>query len=379
MPALLLCSALLSACGASGSAPEAEPPKPSASGASAESKRRELDLSAEEAARAGVRVEIVQPQAANDMVTVTATIKANQDRLARIGPRVEGRLTKVAANLGDQVRAGQVLATLDSVAVGEAQSAWRQAQAGQRVAQADFQRAQSLAAEEIVPQKELLRARADLDKANAELRAAQDKLHLLGASGGEVDFALRSPIAGTVIEKKATLGELATPSEPVFTVADLSKVWIEANLTESLLARVHRGASATVTVPAYPGVRFGGEVTYIAGVLDKASRSVPARIEVDNREGRLKPEMFATATIDTGASRGNVLSVPDAAIVLLQGQSTVFVQNGAGYEPRAIEAGDRLGDQTVIRSGLKAGDRVVTTGAYALKARLLKSQISAGH
>ena len=340
-----------------------------------------IQLSAEEATRAGVQVQAVQPQNAPEVVSVTATIKANQDRWARVAPRVEGRIVRVMANLGDTVKAGQALATLDSVALGESQSSLRQAQAAQRMAEADYQRASRLAAEEIVPQKELLRARAELEKANAELAAARDKVRLLGAAGGgdQTGFTLRAPLAGTVIQKKATIGELATPAEPVFTVADLSHLWIEANLTEDLLAKVRVGAPAAVLVAAYPGMRFPGRVTYVASVMDKDTRAIPARIEVDNRDGRLKPEMFATAEISTGTTGAPVLAVPDGAILLLQGQPTVFVQGAGGFEPRAVDPGDKVGGRTVIRSGLAAGDKVVTAGAYALKARVLKSQISSEH
>ena len=139
------------------------------------------------------------------------------------------------------------------------------------------------------------------------------------------------------------------------------------------------GAPAAVLVAAYPGVRFPGRVTYVASVMDKDTRAIPARIEVDNRDGRLKPEMFATAEISTGTTGAPVLAVPDGAILLLQGQPTVFVQGAGGFEPRAVEPGDKIGGRTVIRSGLAAGDKVVTAGAYALKARVLKSQISSEH
>lgn len=342
-----------------------------------------LKLTPEEQQRAGIKLEVVTSRAIEDAVNVTATIRPNQDRIARVAPRVEGRIVHVTANLGDVVRNGQKLAMMDSVAIGEAQSALLQAQSAQRVAQADFKRAESLSAEEIIPQRDLLRARGELEKANAELRAAQDKLHLLGGSasvGGRAEstFALTAPFAGTVIHKKATVGELGTPSEALFTVADLSTVWIEANLTEDLLAKVKPGAAATVTVAAYPGERFSGRVAYVANMLDKDSRTIAARIEVANKDGRLKPEMFANATIAAGGQK-QAISVPDEAILLLQGQPTVFVAEHGGFEPRAVEAGDKLSGRTVIKSGLKADEQVVAAGAYALKARLLKSQIGDAH
>jgi cobalt-zinc-cadmium efflux system membrane fusion protein len=169
----------------------------------------------------------------------------------------------------------------------------------------------------------------------------------------------------------------------LFVLADLSKVWIEANLNESQIAKVRPGADATVSVAAYPGERFAGRVTYVASMLDKASRTIPARIEVDNKDGRLKPEMFATATIDTNgtswAQKGVALTVPDEAIVLLLGQPTVFVFEHGGFEARAIAPGEKFEGRTVITSGLTEGDQIVASGAYALKARLLKSQISDEH
>ena len=343
-----------------------------------------LKLSAEEAQRAGIKVEALTQQAFADAITVTATIRPNQDRIARVAPRVEGRIVQVTASLGAQVKAGQSLAVLDSLAIGEAQSSLLHAQSSQRVAQADFKRAESLVADEIIPQRDFLRANAELEKSSAEVRAAQDKLRLLGGSArsdgaANSTFPLTSPLAGTVIQKKATVGELGTPSETLFTVADLSKVWIEANLTEDTLSKVHVGSAATVTVTAYPGERFAGRVTYVASLLDKDSRTIPARIEVENKDGRLKLEMFATATIDTNGAKREALSVPDAAILLLQGQPTIFIEERGGYEARAIEPGDKLSGRTVIKSGVAAGEKVVIAGAYALKARLLKSQISDEH
>ncbi len=389
---LLLLTALaiggtLVACGKGETGAQAKAASSAATGEKGEAKKEEgkegggLKLSAEEAQRAGIKVEALASQAFADSITVTATIRPNQDRIARVAPRVEGRIISVSAKLGDTVRAGQPLAVLDSLAIGEAQSALRQAQSNHRVAQSDFKRAESLNADEIIAQREFLKARSELEKTSSELRAAQDKLQLLGGSaqGSVSTFALSAPLAGTIVQKSAIVGELGTPAAPLFTVADLSRVWIEANLTEDALAKVHVGADATVKVAAYPAEQFKGRVTYVASLLDKDSRTVPARIEVDNKDGRLKPEMFATATIDTNGAKREALTVPNGAILLLQGQPTIFVAKGEGYESRAIEPGDKLSGRTVIKSGVAAGEKVVTAGAYALKARLLKSQIGDEH
>ncbi|HEX7972709.1 MAG TPA: efflux RND transporter periplasmic adaptor subunit [Thiobacillus sp.] len=378
LAALLLASTALAACGdkpapeQNAKPSESRPEKPGERGAG-----KLLVLSTEEARRAGIQVRKLEPQENAEQVVVTATIQANQDRLAHVAPRVPGRIVKVNASLGDRVRPGQALALLDSIELGEARSAYLQAASEAAVAQAGFERAQRLNADNIIPEKDYLRARAEHEKARASLRAAADKLAMMGVNpakqSGSV-FPLVAPFAGTVIEKHAILGELREADESAFTVADLSTLWIEADLFEKDLARVRPGAQASVTVSAYPGEVFKGKLTYISSVVDKESRTVKARVEVPNPDGRLKPEMFATAAIHTGSST-KALLLPEDAVLLVQGQPTVFVAEKDGFAPRAVEVGERAQGRVVIRSGVAAGEAVVVSGAYALKARLLKSQI----
>ena len=392
-PALALALAMaigLSGCGKTDSAPSASQGASQAEGQAGKEKgghsesSEELTLSADEAERAGIKVEQVKAQPLGETISVTATIRPDQDRLARVAARIAGRITSAPAKLGDQVRAGQVLAMLDSVEVGEAHAAWMQAQSELRIAESDFERAESLTKDEIIPRKDFLRAQADRLKAAAAVRTAADRLRLLGgsprASGGNVSsFSVTAPFAGTITEKKATLGELASPSEPMFTVADLSKVWIQANLPEAALAKVRVGASAKVSVTAYPGETFNGRVGYLGASLNTETRTAAARIEVANADGRLKPEMFATAVIEVGGDKRDAIALPDSAIVLMQGQPTVFVFEQGAYAMRQVEPGERIGGRTVVKAGIKTGDEVVTAGAYALKARQQKSQLGHGH
>lgn len=301
-----------------------------------------------------------------------------------MAPRVPARIVKVSANLGDRVKAGQALAQLDSIELGEAHSAYRQAQSQFSLASSDFERAQKLKADDIIADKDYLRARSEHEKARAVLRAADDRLKLLDAthndsgSGPLSVFPVKAAFAGTVIEKDAVLGELARPDKSIFTVADLSVLWIEANLFEKDLGKVRIGAAAGVMVNAYPGETFKGRLTYISSTVDKESRAVQARVEVPNPDGRLKPEMFATASIDTAAT-ATALTLPQEAVLLVNGQPTVFVQESGGFEARAIEIGEKRGGRVVITGGVREGERVVSAGAYALKARMLKSQIGDTH
>lgn len=387
--AVLVAVAALSACGAgdkAASAKVASAPKTAASGAEHDDKDG-LKLSPEEVKRSGIQLETLAVKPLEDSVTVTATIRPDQDRVAKISARVEGRIVSVKANLGDAVHAGDVLATLDSLAVGEASSALLQARSEARLADAAYSRASALNADEIISQRDFLRAKADQEKAQAALRSSEDRLRLLGVNskgmGDHVQsvFPLTAPLQGVVIEKSATIGGLANTTDAMFVVADLSKVWIEADLTEAMLAHVGKGALATVTVNAYPTERFQGRVTFVASTLNKDSRTVGARIEVDNKDGRLKPEMFASASIASAnpsshSAGQTALSVPDGAIVLMQGQPTVFVFAHGGYEGRAVELGEKTAGRTIVKAGLEPGEQVVTSGAFALKARVLKSQIS---
>lgn len=338
-----------------------------------------LILSTEEIQRAGIRVQQLDLQEQAEQVVVTATIQANQDRLAHVAPRISGRIVKVMANLGDKVKSGQPLAVLDSIELGEARSAFLQAASEAAVAQAGFERAKRLQADNIIPEKEFLRARAEQEKAQASLRAASDKLRMIGINPENPSgstFPVFAPFSGTVIEKKAVLGDLAPPDQSLFTVADLSVLWIEANLYDKDLSKVSPGAQASVTVSAYPNEVFKGRLTYISSVMDKDSRTVKARIEVPNSNGMLKLDMFATAAIHTGTGTGvKVLAVPEEAVLLLQGMPTVFVAKKDGFEQRTVEVGERAQGYVVLKSGVEAGENVVISGAYDLKARLLKAQI----
>ena len=378
--ALLAAAALaLSACdGPKGTAPRDE------GKASSKPEDRVLKLTDEELKTAGVRTEALAQQTLVDHVILTATIRANQDRIAHVAPRVPARIVRVNANLGEMVGKGQVLAQLDSIELGEAHSAYRQAQSQFVLAKSEFERARRLKDEDIIADKDFRRARSEYEKARASLRAAQDKLRLLDVThnaseqGAASVFPLSAPFAGIVIEKDAVLGELAQPDKSIFTVADLSTLWIEANLFERDLGRVEVGAPAAVTVNAYPNEVFKGRLTYISSTVDKETRTVQARVELPNDGARLKPEMFATVAIDTPATR-QAIAVRQEAVLLVNGQPTLFVKKVDGFEPRAVELGDSVGGSVILRSGVKEGEQVAVQGAYALKARLLKSQIGDSH
>jgi membrane fusion protein, heavy metal efflux system len=341
---------------------------------------------------AGIKVETLQPAAVREQVEVPATIRPNLDRVAHVAPRIPARIAAVHAQLGQQVRAGQVLAVLDSVEVGESHSAYLQARSELALASSGFERAERLHAEQIVSDKDRIRARTDYERARAAFRAAEDRLRLYDvtpAADAEAravsTFPLRSAFAGTVIEKHAIIGEQATPETPAFTIADLSVLWVEASLAERDLGRVSRGAKAELRVAAWPDAVFEGVVAHVGDLLDKETRTVPVRIEVRNPDRRLKPGMFATVLVQ-GAATATQLTAPTQAVVLVDDRSTLFVAlakadepDQAHFEPRTVRIGAERSGRVAILEGVAAGERIVTSGAYELKARLLKSRLGEGH
>ena len=344
-----------------------------------------VELTAAEVESAGIKVVELREEEVNEPIVVTATVEANQDRLAHVAPRVSSRIVKVFANLGDSVKQGQTLAILDSLELGEVHSSYLKSKTEAALSRKNFERAERLFADQIIPQKDFLRASAEFEISAAALRAAADKLRLLSVDPDKLStyaavsvFPLTSPFSGTVTEKHAILGELAQPDKSLFTIADLATLWIEANLFEKDLGKVRVGSRASIAVNAYPGETFAGRLAYISSTVNKETRTIKVRIEVPNRDGKLKPEMFANAAIDTPA-RIRAFFVPDDAVLLMQGQPTVFVQDGDGFEPRAVDLGEKLRGRTILKAGVKVGEKLVISGAYALKAKLLKSQIGDAH
>lgn len=342
----------------------------------------------EKAAKAmpGGETEIVAERPTEGRVVVTAMVHQDHYRLAAVVPRVPGRVLSVVARLGDSVERGQTLAVLDSLELGDARLALRQATVQSDFADTEYARIAKLVEEEVLPRKELVRAEAERGKAHAATQTARQRLRMLGVDpqemqhggGAPSSFPLIAPLTGLVLESTAVAGELAPADKPLFTVADLSNVWVEGNLTDRQIGRVKLGAPAEVSVDAFPGEIFRGKVTYLAGSLDPTTRTLLARVEVANRDLRLKPQMFARMAIVTGEPTMQ-LTVPAAAVILVQGEPSVFVFDGKDYSPRAVEPGNTVGDRTVIRRGLAVGDRIAVSNVFDLKARLLKSQISDEH
>lgn len=318
-------------------------------------------------------------------------ILPNENRLAHLGPRVPGRIVAVYANLGDRVRSGERLLLLDSPAFGEAQLEYRKRRTAMRVAEKAFERAKALSAEGAIGISEYQRREAEHQNAGAELYEAEEKLHLLGMGEREIgrlsaeqlphaevaQVFLRAPFSGEIIERNATVGEVVDSSKTLFTVADLSTVWVRADFPEQQIGKLKTGLAVEVRVSAYPETVFQGAITYIGAMIDPATRTVTARLQIPNSDRRLRPEMFAEVTVRT--QEQSVLSVPRAALQQVGSRTMVFVIRGPRrFEFVDVTVGESSSEYVEIKAGLKEGEEVVTEGSYALKSEALRGQMSMG-
>ncbi len=311
---------------------------------------------------------------------VTGSITYDANRVSHIGARTQGRVVKLRADLGVRVRRGQVLALLESPEVGQIRAQHHEAQALVRIAQENYTREQRLEEQGISSRKELLYAEANLRREQAAQQSAEERLRVLGAgegTGGE--FAIVSPFDGVIVARDVSLGEMAGPETTLFTVADLSRVWIELDIFERDLVRVKKGQSATVTVAAHPGRTFPGRIVYIGDIFDPAKRTARARVELRNDDGALKPGMFAEGTIQIGSNGNIVAVVPQAAVQEIDGRRVVFVPGAANGEFRAVEVevGESIeNDRVVILRGVAPKAAVVTVGAFVLRSELQKEELA---
>jgi cobalt-zinc-cadmium efflux system membrane fusion protein len=335
---------------------------------------------------------VVERRAFRDEIQATASIKPNEYRLFHLSPRIEGRVIDVTAELGDSVKQGQALALFDSIELGQKKAAFLQGVTNRDVDYRNYTREKGLFEQRISSEKEFVEAKGTYEKSMAAYRAAYEALRLVGLSDNEIkkigwsgkgkalsSFALVAPQAGTVIERNITRGELLTPKDNAFTIADLSTVWILLDIYEQHLAAVKVGSEVEITVDAYPKERFRGKIAYLGYVLNPDTRTVDARVEIANLDRRLRPGMFARAALIVPSTQEDqtVLVIPQDAIQQVDEKSVAFVEERPGaYTVRPVLVGRRSGHDAEVRSGLAEGERVVTQGSFDLKSILLKERIA---
>lgn len=344
-------------------------------------------MSTEMQKQSGVVVAPAKKQRLAGIISATGKVETNADRIAHVSPRISGKIVSVKSSLGDSVAAGQILATLDSVELGEALNRYHQSRTKFALAQSNMDRIKVLVDKKIAARKEILQAETDYKTVQTELHTDEERLALYGVSldGLKSDthrkplLPVRSPISGIITEKHAIVGELSDPAKSLYTIADLSSVWVLVDIHEKDLAKVRRGQAATVMVGAFPDQKFRGRITYLADLVDETTRTVKARVEVANPGRKLKPEMFATVELALAADVPPVLAVPEEAIQELDGRKLIFVSGKeTEFEPRPVALGRTSGGMVEVVSGLAEGERYAVKGAFTLKSELKKGELE-GH
>jgi membrane fusion protein, heavy metal efflux system len=324
-------------------------------------------------------------------IEATAAIELDGDRVAKISARTSGRIVKIAASQGDAVKTGQALAWFDSPELGQAWAEYAKSKGRAELARKNLQREESLFEKKISPEKDVIRARQELAEAEANLAFANERFHLLGidiehyenkqAGDQHPLIAVTSPINGSVIERMATQGEVVSPEKPLFTVADLSKLWVIIDIYEKDLSRIKSGTAVNVSTTAYAEKSFPGFISYLGEVMDEKTRTVKARVEVENANRLLKPGMFAAVTIDAkGVQAEKAIMIPEEAVFLDGTKNCVFIQTTPDmFEMREITAGRTLGKRLEVIRGLKQGEPVAVKGAFILKSELKKGGLVDEH
>ncbi|WP_370679521.1 efflux RND transporter periplasmic adaptor subunit [Comamonas sp. GB3 AK4-5] len=318
---------------------------------------------------AKLQVEAVTTAELSTPVSAPASIEAAPEKLVKLAPPVAGRLVQIHRALGDAVRAGDPLFTMDSADMANVRADQAKAQATLLHAQREADRQKLLLDAEIAARKDYEAAELELATARADVAAVADQLAQMGApskAGSRGAYVLRSPINGRVVEMNGAQGAYWNDiNESVMTVADLSTVWLSASVNERDLASVTVGQNTHISLNAYPNQTLEGKVRYVGELLDPETRSVKVRVAVDNQDGRLRPGMFAQVRFDGPVHQATV--VPTSALLQSGVGTRVFVEQSAGhFVPREVQVGAQQGQQVEITDGLKAGERVVVNGGVLL-------------
>jgi len=368
----------LAGCGRQQPAPEKAAAAPTPSDSS------EIRLAPDSPQLKRLRVEEVRTEKVPlEEVVVPGKIEANPTRISRIALPLAGRVKQVMVTIGDAVRAGEPVMALDSPETGAALAGYRQAQAklnqanaAQSKAEADLTRIKDLFENRAVAQKEVIvaetalaQAKSDVAQAEAAVDESQKKLQIFGLQPGQSnqDIMVRAAVSGKVLDISVAAGEYRNDtSAPVMTIADLSTVFMTADVPENQIRLIQPGEQIEISLSAYPGEIFRGQVKRLGDTVDPQTRTIKVRAELQNPVGRLRPEMFGEIRHRQGLREMPV--VPSGAIVQGDQRNIVYREKSPGvFEAVEVTFGKREGDGVPILTGVKAGDRVVTDGTMLLR------------
>jgi cobalt-zinc-cadmium efflux system membrane fusion protein len=314
----------------------------------------------------------VQPIAAK--LHVAGRIEADETRMAHVSAPVTGRIVELDAVEGQDVRKGQVLATIYSSELSAAQSAFLKAQSQRLMSERAVARARHLLDAGVIGSAELQRREAELNQTAADLGAAREQLGVLGMDATAIEklqstrtmtsmTRVVASIDGIILERQATIGQLVQAVETLFTIGDLSNVWVIADVPEQSAGSIAPGKDVEAEVPALPGVSVRGKLSFVSAIVNPETRTVRIRMDLANPKRRFKPAMLTTMTVADGAEPK--LVIPSAAVVREENTDQVFVETEPNmFVLRPVTLGDESGEWRVVIDGLQQNERIVVNGAF---------------
>ncbi|MES2387964.1 MAG: efflux RND transporter periplasmic adaptor subunit [Bacteroidota bacterium] len=314
------------------------------------------------------KVELIS---ADNKLQFNGDVTYDQNNVVRVYPIVSGNAEDVNVELGTMVSAGQQLALIRSSDISNYGSAYRAAKANTELQKKDMEIAEALFKSQSVSELDVLRARKEYENAKTELSRQEAQLKMYGgntASAEQPYYSVKSPINGYVVEKNLTKSMLIRPDNnaPLFTISDLRKVWVVADVYENDIAAIKTGQDVTISTLAYPDKEFTGKISNIASVLDRNSRVLKVRIELNNPDGILKPDMFALINIKIPESEKLLAVKPRSLIFDRDNYYVVIALPGNKFEIREVELVKSTGRFAYIRKGINVGDDVVSEGSLLI-------------
>jgi cobalt-zinc-cadmium efflux system membrane fusion protein len=365
LSAILLCSVMvLSAC-KKASTPEVSAPETDA-----------MRVFAPESLRTQIQVAEVLSQELSDTLRVAGQIDFDEQALTRIGASVTGRVTQITAQLGNVVNKGDTLALINSSELSGSQLAYLRARSERELHRRNVERAKTLFDADVISAAELQRRENEYEIASAETRAARDQLRVLGVSAASIErlgqtgsidsvAGVVATIKGVVVERKIAAGQVVQPSDVLFAVADLSRVWAVAQVPEQQISQVKVGQSVSIEVPALENEKLVGKLIYVGQTVNPDTRTVLVRTELDNKHGRLKPSMLASMLIQSAPVKRVV--VPITAVVRQDDADFIFIEESQNnFRLTEVKLAAEQNGQRVVLEGIKPGMRIVSDGAFHL-------------
>ena len=312
----------------------------------------------------------------DEKVRTTGQIEEIPTNHFDVNTPVQGKVSSILIKLGDLIRAGQGLVVIQSTEIAKLQADIDELKAELELAQTTFDREKALFEKNISPKKDFDAAKAFLASQEAKLNAAQTNLKILTQQSANVNsgtFTVQAQKSGTVVENKITVGQIVSSNQLLFHGIDLSTVWASADIYERDLGKVKLGQTVYVTLDGIPDKVFEGKLTYIGSVINEATRTLPVKATLTNKDELLKPGAFLQLAIHTGQKKKSIV-IPKTALMERDKEGTegkhehlVYIKKGTKFIPRKIQVESHDSSSVEVLSGLSAGEIIVTNGAYQLQ------------